>query len=86
MDDDLEPSAELQLLPLWIFRLGPADSLLVLKALGGRLDPARRDGGNEIDQARALGDRLTAMRANQGRRVLAALQRAEDKMNNGAKP
>ena len=80
-----DPAAELHFAPVWVFRLGAADSLLVLKALGGRLDPARRDGFNEVEQAKALCDRLTALRAHHGRRLVAALQNAEDKMlNRGA--
>jgi hypothetical protein len=72
--------ADIRLAPRWVFDLGVSDSLLVLKALGGRLDPRGRS-GNEVEQAKALGDKLTALRAHHGRRLLSALQRAEDRMH-----
>jgi hypothetical protein len=79
-DEDIAPPAEIQLAPVWVLKLNASDAMLVLKALGGRLNPSKRDGTNEIDQARALGDRLTAMRAHCGRAFTSTLQRAEQAM------
>lgn len=70
-DDFAGPGAELYLVPVWVFRLGKRDSLLVLKALGGRLQ------ANEADEAKALGDRLTVHRANAARDLMAGTERAE---------
>jgi hypothetical protein len=65
--------AVLNLLPLWRFTLGRKESLLVMKALGGRLKP-----GGETDAAKDLGDRLTLQRAHEARTLLEAMQQAED--------
>lgn len=67
----------LNLLPLWRFTLGRKESLLVLKALGGRL---KTEG--EIDSAQQLGDRLTLQRANEARVLLDAMEQAEDWVKN----
>lgn len=61
-DDDLGGHApEVALQVSWQFRLGRKDSLLVLKALGGRLVTPE-----EVAAAKELGDRLTLMRAHEG--------------------
>lgn len=54
----------------WSFRLSKRDTLIVLKALGGRLKP------EEVEEAKALGDRLAVLRAAEGRQALAPLERA----------
>ena len=64
-------SVDLHLRPQWMFICDSADSLLILKALGGRLNDT------EVIRAKALGDRLTIERAKQGRQMLDALERAE---------
>jgi hypothetical protein len=45
--------------------------LLVLKALGGRLT------ADDVPKAKELGDRLTELRAIEGRSYLGALERAD---------
>lgn len=62
---------QLYLKPNWIFELNKFDTLLVLKALGGRLT------ADEVLKAKELGDRLTELRAIEGRSYLGALERAE---------
>lgn len=42
----------------WVFRLKPADARLVLAALGGRLR------GDQLDDAKRLGDQLAVQRAS----------------------
>lgn len=75
-DDDFDGSkAECWLMPTWAFRLGKRDALLVLKALGGRLTSAA-----DIADAKALGDRLTALRANAARDLIDGAERAESSM------
>lgn len=54
----------------WVFKLSKRDSLLVLKALGGRLSE------DEVAEAKALGDRLTVLRANDATQYQQALVRA----------
>lgn len=54
----------------WVFKLSKRDSLLVLKALGGRLSE------DEAADAKALGDRLTVLRANDVTQYQQALARA----------
>lgn len=83
LDDDEAggPGAECYLVPLWVFRLGKRDSLLVLKALGGRLT------SKEAEEAKELGDRLTRQRANAARDLQAGAERAEASMKKqGEKP
>jgi hypothetical protein len=53
-----EPRAELMLAPSWLFRVYRRDAELILRALGDRLVT-----DEERAQARDLGDRLTALRA-----------------------
>jgi hypothetical protein len=55
-EHDDEPRADLALLQSWRFTVSKRDAMLILQALGGRL------AGDELDEARALGDRLTALR------------------------
>lgn len=62
---------QLYLKPNWIFELNKFDTLLILKALGGRLTE------DEVLKAKELGDRLTELRATEGRNYLGALERAE---------
>lgn len=59
--------------PKWVFELGARDSVLVLKALGGR-----EMSQDESERARELCDRLTMQRAAQCRDTLRALENAED--------
>jgi hypothetical protein len=61
---------EMNLEPTFAFRLNQTDTLLVLKALGGRL---RVD---EVPVARALGDLLTAHRAEELERTARQLRDA----------
>jgi hypothetical protein len=77
-EDDIEHPAEIQFSPVWVLKLDAADTLTVLKALGGRLQLRNRDGENEVEKARQLGDRLTAMRAHHARRFSANLERAAE--------
>jgi hypothetical protein len=63
---------QLFLKPCWIFELNKFDTLLVLKALGGRLNS-----DEEVQRAKDLGDRLTELRAKEGRDYLGSLERAE---------
>lgn len=63
----------LKLRPVYIFQLEQPDAMLVLKALGGRLRPDSVL-GDEIAQAKALGDRLTRERANELERVARQLR------------
>jgi hypothetical protein len=65
-------SVDLHLRPQWVFTCDSADSLTILKALGGRLNKF------EVLKAKELGDRLTIERAKQGRQMLDGLERAED--------
>jgi hypothetical protein len=77
---DGEPRAEIRFLPRWGFVLGPRDTLLVLRALGGRLGVSGdldRD-ERELAEACALGDRLTLLREQQAKQSYIALQRAAD--------
>jgi hypothetical protein len=55
-EHDDEPRADLALLQSWRFTVSKRDAMLILQSLGGRL------AGDEQDEARALGDRLTALR------------------------
>jgi hypothetical protein len=57
-DEANEPRAEVMLSPSWVFRVYKRDADLILRALGGRLTADA-----ELAQARELGDRLTALRA-----------------------
>lgn len=74
-DDTAEvAAADVFLEPVWNFRVGPRDALLILKALGGRL-------GEEDDEpALALCDRLTALRQRHGDEMARALDRANEGM------
>lgn len=65
-------SVDIHLKPQWVFTCDSADSLMILKALGGRLN------GTEVHRAKELGNRLTVERAKQGRQMLDGLERAED--------
>jgi hypothetical protein len=58
-DDDSGPRSELHVVQLWEFKLNKRDAMLVLQALGLRV-PLER-----ADEARALGDRLTALRVRE---------------------
>ncbi len=73
--DDItrESNPECNFVGRWAFVLGPRDSLLVLKALGGRLttDQDRTD-------AEALGDRLTLLGESSMGTGWPGLQRAAD--------
>ncbi len=69
-DDHGAPGAETYLVPVWVFRLNKRDSLLVLKALGDRLTDA------EVEEAKALGNRLTIHRANAARDLIESTERA----------
>lgn len=71
MSDERIDKPQLYLKPNWVFELNKFDTLLILKALGGRLM------GPEILKAKELGDRLTELRAIEGRNYLGALERAE---------
>jgi hypothetical protein len=62
---------QLHLKPNWIFELNKFDTLLILKALGSRL------AGDEFLRAKELGDRLTELRAIEGRSYLGSLEHAE---------
>ncbi len=64
-------SVDLHLRPQWMFICDSTDSLLILKALGGRLNDT------EVIRAKQLGDRLTLERAKQARQMLEGLERAE---------
>lgn len=63
----MKPSVELQ--NNWVFKLGPGDSALVLKALGGRLRP------EEVQAARELGDMLTEQRARQATHLMGEMKK-----------
>lgn len=71
VDPPKEEGPQLVMRTSWCFILGRRDSLLMLKALGGRLTAV------EVDDAKALGDRLTQLRAQEGRDYLNSLERAE---------
>lgn len=74
MDEDLElepqSKPEVVLHHTWVFKLSKRDALLVLKALGGRLTD------KDAPEAKALGDRLTVLRANVGQDYQNSLDRA----------
>jgi hypothetical protein len=53
----------------WTFTLDKRDSLLMLKALGGRLK------GPEVELAKSLGDRLTVLRSKCADDVAESLRR-----------
>lgn len=76
-DKDKDKKAEIHFKPHWVFDLGTRDSLLVLKALGGRLTEA------EEAAAKELGDRLTLLRATAGRQYMESLARAESAVLSG---
>lgn len=73
-DEAGEPAPHIELMPMWRFVLGKSDSLLVLKALGGRLTDDL-----ERAQARALGNRLTELRAKASSQYDRSLQHADAK-------
>lgn len=73
-DGGQEQAAEVFISPQWVFRVGARDSLLILKALGGRLDES------EDDEALLLCDRLTALRERFGSELARALVRANEGM------
>ena len=66
-----EEGPQLVMRTSWCFIVGKRDSLLILKALGGRLSEA------DVEPARDLGNRLTHLRAQEGRDYLGSLERAE---------
>ena len=70
---DIGNKPQIHFKPAWVFELSKADSLLVLKALGGRLT-----GPAEKDAAKVLCDRLTELRAQEGRAYLGSLERAAE--------
>lgn len=63
-------SSEIHLMPSWRFLCDAHDTLLILKALGGRLDES------DTIKARDLGDKLTLERAKQGQQMQDGLERA----------
>lgn len=67
-DEGDGPAPHIHLEASWVFRLGKKDSLLVLKALGGRL-------ANDVEEreAEALGDRLTLLREKEAKTLLQAM-------------
>jgi hypothetical protein len=78
--DIVDPNAHLAISPTWVFQLGKRDTLLVLKALRGRLTDE-----DEVSAARELGDRLTRLRAAAGRDLLSNLESAEAAANGDRK-
>lgn len=72
MDEPLEAGPEIVMHTTWVFKLNKRDSLLVLKALGGRLAEAERP------EAEALDDRLTVLRAAQGAYYIGSLSKAAE--------
>lgn len=70
--DEFESGPETFMQPTWVFRLGKRDSLLVLKALGGRLSD------DEKAEAEALCDRLTLQRESMIADMLKGLTKAAD--------
>lgn len=64
-----EIAAQLSLKAMWVFTLDKSDSLLVLRALGGRLKTAE-----DINAARELGDRLTRLRAIEAETLSSAMR------------
>lgn len=71
--EDKRVPATVWLRPTWVFELDKHDVLLVLKALGGRLQP------DEVPLASALCDRLTVLRASSAGATLGGLTRAAEK-------
>jgi len=63
--------AELGVTNIWMLTLRQRELMLVLKALGGRLTEA------EIDEAAALGDKLTDLRIAHTKDALQAIDRIE---------
>lgn len=63
-------STEIHLMPMWRFQCDTQDALLIMKALGGRLNDT------EVLKAKELGDKLTIERAKQGRQMMDGLERA----------
>lgn len=73
--EDKRQPATVWLRPTWVFELDKHDTLLVLKALGGRLTP------DEVPLASDLCDRLTTLRATSAGDSLGGLVRAAEKAN-----
>jgi hypothetical protein len=67
-----EPAPEVMINPVWTFRVSNRDALIILKALGGRLNNE-----DEIKQAEELGDRLTILRSKSLQMIVKAAERAE---------
>ena len=75
---DLGNRPQIHFKPSWVFELNKHDSLLVLKALGGRLN-----GAVEKEAAKALCDRLTELRLDEGRAYFGSLERADEAAKRG---
>lgn len=73
-DERPGPNAHLEVEWIWTFRLGKRDALLVLKALGGRLE-----NNAEREAASELCDRLTVLREATARDQFRALEWAANK-------
>lgn len=73
-DEPDEPSAQVDLAPQWVFRVGSRDARLILKALDARMTE------DDMREARVLCDRLTAMRHRGGESLMDGLARANDGM------